>query len=153
MAVEPDLRNNIFFSSDGNFNIHKNQPFFDNTDNLYATINKDIVHIDSKAYIMFFDFRRKVNDLYQDVMWNAEYGLFELSQDIVESCIKDGIDVMNTAWVNLIRTDEEEKRYEDLKIIMKKSEKIYIYKESELIKDLNLQLEEHYLNTIDELDY
>lgn len=153
MALDFGEKRSFFYSIDTNYNLYKSERFYRYTNQLFEKLNEDIVYVDSKTYKMFFEFRRKVNDLYQEVMWDVEYNLFEFTQDLIDKFIGEDINPMYINWEELSLNDDQKSRLSELKRQLNKSEKKYIYCQSEMIQDLKYQITDHYMKLIDEMNY
>lgn len=153
LALDFGEKKNVFFEIDENYQLIKTQIYFKYTDQLLETINKDIVYVDSKAYRMFFETRKKVNDLYQELMWEPEYSLFNFTDELIEKENKKGNDVVNINWTEFSLDREQEKKLSSIRKNLYKNERKLIFHQSEIVRDLSFQLEQHYMELIEEINY
>lgn len=153
LALDFGEKANIFFEINENYGITKTEKHKKYTSVLFEVINQDIVYVDAKSYRMFFESRRKMNDLYQEIMWKVEYSLFELTEDLIEGYSANGVDVVNINWSDLQLEEYQKDLIKELKIKLYKSERKYLYLLSEIVNDFYYQLTEHYLELIDEINY
>ncbi|RRN67549.1 hypothetical protein EI200_22465 [Peribacillus simplex] len=153
LAMDFGEKVNVFFVIDDNYQIIKTHKYYLFTDKLLETINKDIVYVDSKCYRIFFDTRRRINDLYQELMWDSEYALFEFTQDLIGVYAKKGIELFDIEWSTLALNEKQELELSNIKKNLYKNERKYIFHQSEIVKDMYYQLTDHYLKLIKEIDY
>ncbi|MCQ6282121.1 hypothetical protein [Bacillus sp. EB600] len=146
-------RSSIFFEIDDNFQIKKTEKHTLYTEYLLEGINKDIVFVDAFSYRIFFVTRRKINDLYKEIMWEVEHQLFEFTQDLIKLRSKEGFDVVNINWSDLEQDDDQIKVINDIRRNLFKSEREYISTLIEMVRDMKFQLTDHYLDLINEMNY
>lgn len=76
------------------------------------TINKDIVFVDAFSYRIFFGTRRKINDLYKEIMWEVEHQLFEFTEGMLKHRSEEGVDVI---YLDKEQDDDQRKLMDNIR--------------------------------------
>lgn len=146
-------RNHYMFVIDDQYNIVKLEAFYSYRDELLEKVSEDIIYIDSKSYRMFLDLRKKINDLYREVLGDTDIKLFMFSQEVVEQSQKQGLDTVNVLWSRLPLNQSQEQKLKDIKRELYQNEKEYISRLSSIVGEFKLDIQEHYFNVLKEMDY
>jgi hypothetical protein len=148
-----DERNHYMLVIDDQYNISKLKAFYSYRDELLKKISEDVIYIDAKSYRMFLDFRKKINDLYREVIGDTEIKLFLFTQEVVEQSGKQGLDTVNVPWSKLPLNPSQEQRLNDIRRELYRNEKEYISRLSSIVEEFKLDIQEHYFNVLEEMDY
>ncbi|UQD53314.1 hypothetical protein C0971_15755 [Bacillus methanolicus] len=146
-------RNHYMFIIDEQFNIVKLEAFYSYRDELLEKIREDVIHIDSKSYRMFLDFRMKINDLYREVIGDTDIKLFIFSQEVVEQSQKQGLDVVNIPWSRLPLNPSQEQKLKDIKRELYQNEEKYISELRFFVEEFRNRMLDHYFDVLEEMDY
>lgn len=154
LAVDAfEEKKQLFFCIDPNYSPATTKRFSKHTVEDIRKIRDELIFVDSNTYKIFLEFQHKVDNLYNEVFWKAEYALHEFREKLIEYHIKAGTNIISTLWSHLPLNEEQESEKAEVEKQYYKLERQYIFFFGELFNDLKFQLEYCHIELLKELDY
>lgn len=144
----------LFFRIDKSYGPETTELFKKHTEDDVKKIRDELIFVDSYVYQIFLEFKYKIDNLYMQEFWDAEYSLGIFREDLVEHYMNKGdCDLTSIPWTELELNEEQEAQRKVVERKYDRLEGIYIMHMGALFSDLKYQLQLYHTEMITVLDY